>query len=45
MSNILLKFPKPTWIFTNKSPNVEYVYGDKKDGHFEVRKLTIKSGE
>lgn len=37
--------PQANWIMTNKSPNVEYVYGDKKDGHFEVRKLTIKAGE
>lgn len=36
--------PQANWIMTNKSPNVEYVYGDKKDGHFEVRKLAIKSG-
>jgi hypothetical protein len=23
------------------SPNVEYVYNDRRDGHFEVRKLTV----
>jgi hypothetical protein len=39
------EIPDTNWIMTNKSPNVEYVYGDKKDGHFEVRKLSIKSGE
>lgn len=39
------EIPQANWIMTNKSPNVEYVYGDKKDGHFEVRKLSIKSGE
>lgn len=39
------EIPEANWILTNKSPNVEYVYGDKKDGHFEVRKLTVKSGE
>ncbi len=39
------EIPEANWIMTNKSPNVEYVYGDKKDGHFEVRKLTVKSGE
>lgn len=39
------EIPQANWIMTNKSPNVEYVYGDKKDGHFEVRKLTLKAGE
>lgn len=39
------EIPQANWIMTNKSPNVEYVYGDKKDGHFEVRKLTLKTGE
>lgn len=38
------EIPQANWLMTNKSPNVEYVYGDKKDGHFEVRKLTIKTG-
>ncbi len=38
------EIPEENWIMTNKSPNVEYVYGDKKDGHFEVRKLTVKAG-
>ena len=39
------EIPQANWLMTNKSPNVEYVYGDKKDGHFEVRKLTLKAGE
>jgi hypothetical protein len=39
------EIPEANWIMTNKSPNVEYVYNDKKDGHFEVRKLVVKSGE
>ncbi|MGI9056378.1 MAG: hypothetical protein ACR2F2_11315, partial [Pyrinomonadaceae bacterium] len=38
------EIPEANWIMTNKSPNVEYVYGDKKDGHFEVRKLSVKGG-
>ena len=38
------EIPEANWIMTNKSPNVEYVYGDKKDGHFEVRKLSVKAG-
>lgn len=38
------EIPEANWILTNKSPNVEYVYNDKKDGHFEVRKITTKSG-
>lgn len=41
--------PEPTWKMTVKpsaiSPNVEYVYGDRRDGHFEIRKLTVKPGE
>ena len=39
------EIPEANWIMTNKSPNVEYVYNDKKDGHFEVRKLSVKPGE
>lgn len=39
------EIPETNWTMTNKTPNVEYVYGDKKDGHFEVRKLSVKSGE
>jgi hypothetical protein len=26
------------------SPNVEYVYNDRREGHFEVRKLTVAKG-
>lgn len=37
--------PEAKWKMTVKpsatSPNVEYVYGDRFDGHLEVRKLTI----
>src|SRR6187401_2537298 len=37
--------PDAKWKITAKpsqtSPNVEYVYGDKIDGHLEVRKLTV----
>lgn len=37
--------PEGKWKQTVKpsatSPNVEYVYGDRIDGHLEVRKLTI----
>lgn len=39
------EIPEANWLMTNKSPNVEYVYNDKKDGHFEVRKLSVKPGE
>ena len=42
------EIPDPTWKMTVKqsalTPNVEFVYGDKNDGHFEVRKLSIKLG-
>ena len=27
------------------SPNVEFVHGDRSNGHFEIRKVTIKTGE
>ncbi len=37
--------PEAKWKMTVKpsatSPNVEYVYGDRFDGHLEVRKLTV----
>ena len=37
--------PDGKWKMTNKpsstNPNVEYVYGDRADGHLEIRKLTI----
>ena len=37
--------PEPGWKQIIKpsatSPNVEYVYNDRRDGHFEVRKLTV----
>ena len=40
--------PSDTWKMTVKpstlSPNVEYEYGFKNDGHLEVRKIDVKSG-
>ena len=37
--------PDPKWKMTIKpsatSPNVEYVYGDRSDGHLEIRKVTV----
>lgn len=37
--------PNTKWKMTVKpsatSPNVEYVYGDRNDGHLDVRKLTV----
>ena len=30
---------------TASSPNVEYAYGDRLDGHFEIRKLIIRENE
>lgn len=43
------ELPGATWKMTVKpsqiSPNVEYVYGDRSDGHLEIRKLTIKADE
>ncbi|MBP9108689.1 MAG: hypothetical protein KBF83_03950 [Pyrinomonadaceae bacterium] len=39
------QLPDPVWKMNVKpsttSPNVEYVYGDRADGHFEIRKLTV----
>jgi hypothetical protein len=41
--------PEATWKQTVKpsttSPNVEYVYGDRANGHFEVRQISIKAGD
>ena len=41
--------PDAAWKMTVKpsdmSPNVEYVYNDRKDGHLEIRKLSLKPGE
>lgn len=40
--------PGEAWKMTVKpsatSPNVEYVYGDRRDGHLEIRRLALKSG-
>ena len=40
--------PDARWKMTVKptatSPNVEYVYGDRNDGHVEVRKLAVTKG-
>jgi len=42
--NYSFNLPEAKWKVTVKpsatSPNVEYVYGDRFDGHLEVRKLT-----
>jgi hypothetical protein len=41
--------PEATWKQSAKpsatSPNVEYVYGDRSSGYFEIRKLMIKDGD
>jgi hypothetical protein len=43
------ELPEPVWKMVVKpsasSPNVEYAYGDRLDGHLEVRKLSIKESE
>jgi hypothetical protein len=43
------ELPEAAWKMTVKpsemSPNVEYVYNDRRDGHLEIRRLTVKSGE
>src|SRR5436305_11403298 len=42
------ELPDPHWKMTVKpsatSPNVEYVFGDRRDGHLEVRKLSMTKG-
>ena len=47
--NYTFDLPSASWKMTVKpspiSPNVEYVYNDKSDGHLEIRKITIKKGE
>lgn len=41
--------PNDKWIMVVKpsklSPNVEYAFGDRSDGHLEIRKINAKSGE
>lgn len=41
--------PEPAWKLTVRpsttSPNVEYVYNDRREGHFEIRKLNVTKGE
>ncbi len=41
--------PDPIWKMTVKptaaSPNVEYVYGDRRDGHLEIRKISVKADD
>ena len=41
------ELPEATWKQTVKpstiSPNVEYVFGERQNGHLEVRKLSVKS--
>lgn len=43
------ELPEPLWKIIAKplagNPNVEYAYGDRLDGHLEIRKLSIKDGE
>lgn len=44
----IFDLPTATWKMTVKpsptSPNVEYVYGERQSGHFEIRKQILKSG-
>ena len=44
-SDYIFDVPEAKWKMTVKpsatSPNVEYVYGDRNDGHFEVRKIAV----
>ncbi|MGI8638538.1 MAG: hypothetical protein ACR2MG_01075 [Pyrinomonadaceae bacterium] len=41
--------PEANWKMTVKPsatiPNVEYVYGDRSNGHLEIRKLEVKSNQ
>lgn len=50
-SNVDYKFelPEAKWKLTSKpstmSPNAEFVYGDRSDGHLEIRKMTVKADQ
>lgn len=50
-SNVEYQFnlPNATWKMTVKpsamSPNVEYVFGDRQNGHLEIRKLAVKADD
>jgi len=41
--------PEPGWKMTLKptetNPNVEFVHGDRMNGHFEIRKMSVKRGD
>ena len=41
--------PESTWKMTVKpsaaAPDVEYVYGDRMNGHLEIRKISVKADE
>jgi hypothetical protein len=41
--------PEAPWKMTSKpsatSPNVEYVYGDRRDGHLEVRRINVNKAD
>ncbi len=43
------ELPDPRWKMTAKpsatSPNVEYVFNDRREGHLAVRKLTVRKDE
>jgi len=43
------ELPEATWKMVIKptiaSPNVEYAYGDRMDGHLEIRKIAIRENE
>ena len=43
------ELPEALWKMTVKpspaTPNVEYVYGDRMDGHLEIRKMTVRADE
>lgn len=47
-ADYIFDLPAAEWKMTAKpsalSPNVEYVYNDRRDGHLEIRKLTLKPG-
>jgi hypothetical protein len=47
--NYTFDLPSVSWKMTVKpspiSPNVEYVYVDKADGHVDIRKIAVKSDE
>ena len=40
-----LELPNANWRVVSQSPNAEIIYGDRRDGLLQIRKVTIDDGE